>query len=186
MPNWCYNTVEVSHTDPEMMEKFKNGLKNGLMNEFVPCPQDLIDTVSGFVGDKQAELEAKQKANIEKYGYATWYEHNINEWGTKWDVDNIQAEEVDGVIHASFDTAWSPPIQFFEHLVNLGFDVKAMYYEPGMCFCGIYEDGSDDCYNLSDMNSDEVADTIPTELDEAFAISEQMADWEAENEEEDE
>jgi hypothetical protein len=183
MPNWCNNAIEVSHPNPVMMVKFKKGLEKGLMNEFIPCPQELIDTVSGFVGDKQDELEAKQKANIEKYGYATWYEHNINEWGTKWDVDSIQYDEADGVVQASFDTAWAPPIQFYEHLESVGFEVKAMYYEPGMAFCGIYQDGCDDSYNLSDMDADEVVATIPNELDEAFAISEQMADWENQNEE---
>lgn len=183
MPNWCNNVVEVSHSDPVMMVKFKKGLEKGLMNEFIPCPQELIDTVSGFVGDKQDELEAKQKANIEKYGYATWYEHNLNEWGTKWDVDSIEYDEADGVVQASFDTAWAPPIQFYKHLTEQGYIVKAYYYEPGMGFCGIFEDGFDDEYHIGDMNSEEVANSIPTELDEMFAISEQMADWEAQNEE---
>jgi hypothetical protein len=33
------------------------------------------------------------------------------------------------------------------------------------------------------MNALEVADTLPEELDEMFCISEQMAEWEADNEE---
>jgi hypothetical protein len=69
---------------------------------------------------------------------------------------------------------------------ELGFEVKAMYYEPGMCFCGIYEDGSDDYYEYNEMTAGEVADTLPTELDEEFGISDSMAEWEAEQEEDDE
>ena len=69
---------------------------------------------------------------------------------------------------------------------ELGFEVKAMYYEPGMAFAGLYEDGSDDYYGYSDMNAAAVADTIPTELDEEFCISGQMAEWEAEQEEDNE
>jgi hypothetical protein len=36
------------------------------------------------------------------------------------------------------------------------------------------------------MDSKEIADTLPAELDEAFGISESVAEWEAENAEEDE
>jgi hypothetical protein len=163
-----------------MMAKFKNGLKNGLMNEFIPIPTELAETTAQFGANVQ------EKLNIEKYGFASWYDFSIANWGTKWDVDNVQFSEDNGVIHASYDTAWSPPMEFYDHLVNEGFSVKVMYYEPGMCFCGVYQDGNDDTYDLSNMDSDEVMDTIPTELDEAFAISEQMADYEAENQEDDE
>ena len=58
-----------------------------------------------------------------------------------------------------------------------------MYYEPGMAFAGIWEDGNDDYYEYGDMNSTEVADTLPAELDEAFCISESMAEYEEENQE---
>ena len=33
------------------------------------------------------------------------------------------------------------------------------------------------------MESKEIADTLPVELDEAFGISEQVAEWEEENQE---
>jgi hypothetical protein len=47
-----------------------------------------------------------------------------------------------------------------------------------MCFAGIYDENGDDYYDLSDMNSAEVADTLPSELDEMFGISECMAEYE--------
>jgi len=59
-----------------------------------------------------------------------------------------------------------------------------MYYEPGLCFAGIYQDGDDEYYEYTDMSSEEVADLLPLELDETFSISEQIADWEEENEDE--
>jgi hypothetical protein len=73
-----------------------------------------------------------------------------------------------------------------ERLTEMGFGVKLYYYEPGMCFAGIWEDGNDDYYEYGDMSSDEVAETLPAELDEMFCISESMAEWEAENAENDE
>ena len=70
--------------------------------------------------------------------------------------------------------------------MDQGFSVRAYYHEPGMCFAGIWEDGCDDFYELNEMDSTEVADNIPSVLDEMFCISEDMAMWEEENKEEDE
>jgi hypothetical protein len=54
-----------------------------------------------------------------------------------------------------------------------------------MAFCGIYEGGYDDYYELgSYTDSSVVAESIPAELDEMFAIVENMQEWEAEMEEE--
>ena len=83
----------------------------------------------------------------------------------------------------SFDSAWSPPIAAYEKLTEMGFEIRAFYHESGMCFAGIWEDGFDDYYEYGDMNSLEAADTLPEELDEMFCISEQMAEWEHDNEE---
>jgi len=58
-----------------------------------------------------------------------------------------------------------------------------MYYEPGMAFAGIWEDGSDDFYEYGGMNSEQIAETLPEALDEAFCISESVAEWEEENKE---
>ena len=87
MPNWCNNGLTLEHKDSAMVQRAYDALREGrFLQEFIPCPQDLIDTVSGSVGEGQDALEAKQAANREKYGYATWYDYNVNEWGTKWDV----------------------------------------------------------------------------------------------------
>jgi hypothetical protein len=53
-----------------------------------------------------------------------------------------------------------------------------MYYESGMAFAGIYDNGDDDYYEFSGQNSSEVADMLPTELDSEFGISECMAEYE--------
>ena len=83
----------------------------------------------------------------------------------------------------SFDSAWSPPIDAYATLVEMGFSIRAYYYEPGMAFAGIWEDGCDDFYEYGGMNSEQIAESLPAELDEAFGISESAAMWEEENEE---
>ena len=192
MPNWCANTLELAHKDPAMIERARVAFNDGkLCNEFAPVPEDL-HIVAGCVSDEseQAKLEADTARNVEKYGYGNWYDYCVNEWGTKWDVggDGMTADVLeDGRLVMSFDSAWSPPLEFYGKMCDLGFSVRGYYYESGMCFAGIWEDHDDDFYDLSDCrDAQEVEDTLPTVLDEMFCISEYMREYEAENAEEEE
>ena len=191
MPNWCNNTLEITHEDPAMMARVKQAFADGrLLDEFVPVPKSL-HIVAGRVGDdndpKQIELEAQEKANLEAHGYTTWYDFCVNEWGTKWDVggnDYNEPQEIPDGLIMSFDSAWSPPVAAMEKFQDLGFSVRLYYYEPGMCFAGIYDENGDDYYELGGMNSEQVKEELPEALDEMFAISECMAEYEEENAEE--
>ena len=187
MPNWCNNTVEIYHEDPVMLERVRTAFNNGaLLAEFIPVPEELNIT-AGRSGDTEenAKIITAEESNRLKHGYSNWYDFCVSEWGTKWDVggDGAVPHDIDGGIMISFDSAWSPPIAAYEKLTEMGFEIRAFYHESGMCFAGIWEDGFDDYYEFSDMNALEVADTLPEELDEMFCISEQMAEWEADNEE---
>jgi hypothetical protein len=151
-------------------------------------PQDLTDTVSGFLGsgDEQKVLEAKTAANLEKYGYGNWYDYQIAKWGTKWDVtcDSVEIDE-DGLgFSGNFDSAWSPPVPIAEALAEQGFEVTLYYYEPGMGYCGKWEDGFDDYHEYSGETSATVRAAIGDDLDDMFGISESIAEYEAENPEE--
>jgi hypothetical protein len=186
MPNWCNNTLEITHSDPAMIERARSAFADGrLLDEFHPVPNDL-KIVAGRVGadDDQAQkdLVAQEQANRTKYGYANWYDWCVNEWGTKWDVggNGYEAQDIPNGLIMTFDSAWAPPVRAMEQLVDLGFDVRLMYYEPGMAFCGVWENNDDDYYEIGGMSSGAIAAMLPTELDEAFGISEQVAEYEAE------
>jgi hypothetical protein len=155
MPNWCDNTFEVSHKDPAMIKRFVDAFQAGrLCEEFIPNPA----------------------------GEWNW-DFSVENWGTKWDVGGddgfIEFDETSA--QGSFQSAWSPPMGLMPVLEGLGFTVKFMYYEPGMNFAGVYEDGIDECYELADT-ADEVEKQIPEELDEAFCIVENKRQWEEEEE----
>ena len=189
MPNWCSNHITVRGSNQKDIQRLADAFDNGeFCGTVVPMPEELNIT-SGFLGDPvaQAELEAKSKANIEKYGYANWYDFNVANWGTKWEIGgdgNTADREDDGLsFSAVFDSAWSPPIAICEALVEQGFEVTLYYYEPGMGFCGKWEDGIDDCIEYGNEKSDTVRAVIGDELDDMFGISESMAEYEAENEE---
>ena len=192
MPNWCSNHITVRGTNSAAIKRLADAFDAGeFCGTVVPMPEELNIT-SGFLGDPvaQAELEAKTKANLEKYGYANWYDFNVAKWGTKWEIggDGIEAErDEDGLgFSAPFDSAWSPPIGVAEALVEQGFEVVLYYYEPGMGYCGKWEDGCDEYYEYSGENSNTVRAAIGSDLDDMFGISESMAEYEAEQDEEEE
>jgi hypothetical protein len=165
-----------------MIVRAHEALNRGeLLQEFIPCPKELLDTESQF------NTNDAEKANLEKFGYGSWYDFNVANWGTKWDVGDASSEVMDAnTLKASFDTAWAPPIEAYARLEELGFEVEAFYYEPGMAFVGKYADGDDDCYEYGGYTSSTVRDAIGEELDDYFGISENMAEWEEENEEDEE
>ena len=191
MPNWCNNTLELAHKDPAMLIRARDAFnRQELLSEFIPVPESL-HIVAGCVGDpdEQAKLEADTARNLEVHGYGNWYDYQVNEWGTKWDVgaEGYEVEIENGGLTMSFDSAWSPPLEAYAKLEALGFEVRAYYYESGMCFAGVWEDGCDDFYDLSQCrNGDEVEDLLPTVLDEMFCISEGIREFQEENEEDEE
>jgi Ferredoxin-like domain in Api92-like protein len=190
MPNWCNNGITLRHADPAMIERVAKG-REGLLMEFLPCPAELTDTMAGSFGDteKQALLEAQEAENVKKYGYKNWYDWQIANWGTKWDfaLENFERPDANTVT-AAFDSAWAPPIEAYVKLCALGFIIEALYYEPGMAFCGKFvgdeNDYADDYYEFSGHDSTTIREAIGEEIDDYFGISDEMAQWEEENEDE--
>lgn len=166
MPNWCSNVVVISHIEPSKLDDIRNAVKvaaesNGgehFFNGLVPRPLSEADN---------------------------WYDWNVSNWGSKWDVEPQITEDTGDSITLTFESAWAPPIQFYNELVERDYEVRAFYDESGMAFAGVYDNGDDQCFQYGDMTADEISDYLPEELDEMFAISEQKADWESENEEDD-
>ena len=192
MPNWCNNYLVLEHEDPEMINRAKKAYAEGkLLAEFVPVPDDL-HIVAGRVGSdedqKQKDLVAQEEVNVAKHGYANWYDYCVNEWGTKWDVggDDMLTEDGPNALRMSFDSAWAPPVAAMEKFQDQGFRVKLIYWESGMCFCGLYDENGDDYFDYTDMSADEVEANINPEIDECMCIVENLRDWEEENREEEE
>ena len=175
MPNWCNNTVTIQHNDPAKIAALSEAIQNGDFCKFVkPIPEALKDTTA-------PNSDANAKALIEEYGYSDWYDYCVNEWGTKWDVSDEGGLDIDGdTITFSFDSAWAPPIGIYEQLAADGYEVDAMYHEPGMCFVGRFIGGEDFCIGYEDESSDTVREAIGEELDDYYGISEQLAEYEDE------
>jgi len=190
MPNWCNNTLVIKHQDPAMITRAMKAFVEGkFLNEFVPIPESLHIT-SGRCGaddnPEQIALEAAQKSNIEVYGYKDWYDFSVNEWGTKWDVGDSDGinEVTENSLTVYFDSAWAPPLAAYDKIAELGFEIEALYDEPGMAFCGRWTNASgDEYFEYGGMSSDQAEQELPKELNETFSIAENIAMMEAEQEE---
>ena len=176
MPNWCANSLKIKPLTEEAKQTFvkiKAELEKGqecrLFNALIPMPQELIDTVCGSVAEaERAAHEAQMQANIEKYGYPTWYEFANAKWGTKWEACEPNHEEnKDGSVTIWFDTAWSPPMPIYEKLEEVGFEVEATYCEQGVGYAGWYAAGEDNEYSISFYDEDD-EDCNDIEKMEAF------------------
>jgi hypothetical protein len=176
----------LEHDDPAMIQRAFDALERGeFLQEFIPVPEQL-KIVAGCVGDpdEQKKLEADTARNLEELGYGNWYDFCVGEWGTKWDCGEQGASDIHPggkMLHTFFDTAWSPPVNAYERLVEMGFRVEAMYYEPGMGYAGRFDSSGDEEISLEGMSADDIEREYP-ELDEAFGISECMREYEEDEE----
>ena len=189
MPNWCNNTLYLSHDDDSMIQRVEDAYRaDKLISEFYPCPQELHETIAGRAGDNESYaqrlLEFKQKLNLEFFGAKDWYDWQVSHWGTKWDIggNGGDSDRQQNRIRISFVSAYTPPTGFYDKLLELGFSVSAYYYESGCCFCGQYSEGVDECYDING-DSEWVKENIPEVIDLEFGISEDMFYWEEEEKE---
>ena len=142
MPNWCFNHLTVSvhnESGKKLVQAFKPDHAQGEeeaspFTALYPCPDELMATTANFSNDSP-----EKKANIEKYGHADWYSWRLANWGTKWDAADICfLEENEECVQIRFDSAWSPPTEFFEWYAKENPDVVFLnqYDEEGMGFEG--------------------------------------------------
>jgi hypothetical protein len=178
-----------------MMKRVVKGYnQNRLLDEFIPVPLELKEGAMNTSElmkirnwEYKKELDkVREELNRKYFGYKDWYDYCVSEWGTKWDIGRDGAPTMfikdikDKTVTFYFNSAWSFPSGAYEKLVDMGFSIKAYYFEGGMGFCGIWENGSDDYYSI-EGNSEWVKNNIPQEIDREFCISESMAEWESEN-----
>jgi hypothetical protein len=192
MPNWCNNSVFFRHDDPAQIDRLIEAFNaERLFTEFVPCPPALkAETPIGE--DYNERVAAKEAANLAEYGHKDWYSWSMENWGTKWDASTGEWNDADRTnenqVGLSFDTAWQPPVVFYEKMTELGFKVDAFYLEEGQGFVGKYTstDG-DESFNFD--GSEDLED-IPDDIREFWDLD-TICEWRdaddepAEEEEED-
>jgi len=179
MPNWCYNNVDITATTEEgkaLLERVSRAeAADGFFGMFLPLPEILRDTVSPTPDNLDS---VQRQVMIAQTGHTNWYDWQVANWGTKWDIDPV-SEDFDGVtLSLSFDSAWAPPVQFYEYLREQGFEVSANYYEPGMAYAGEWVNGEDfmidDVYALARLETSELSEQEYNILDQ-FGVYDDLA-----------
>lgn len=153
MPNYCENRVKFTAPDEEMASKLSLAIKSGkLFSEFIETPSDITD--NGAILD--------------------W---RVRNWGTKWEPIDLFDFDQEGLeFNLEFFTAWSPPIPFYDKLLELNFEVEAYYNEPGIGYCGQYHSGCEDTFKYDDISEGKV----PNEIIEMFDLADTEIDEEDE------
>jgi len=195
MPNWCNNQVEISGPKKviDQIQKIvdENHIKDdndpnipedqGLLDWMCPMPKELRTTQAD--GTERKDL-------LEKYGHSDWYGWANDNWGTKWDIHEFYGftRKNESTIEFGFDTAWAPALTAFETWLAKNDDcsVKCTYYEPGCDFAGVWDNGHDQCIEISKSapkgSQDRFWNTqLGKTLDDYFGIVESMAQYEADH-----
>ena len=196
MPNWCNNNITITGPKKiiDKIEKIAksedHNAEDGLLNYFHPMPKELRDTTADG---------SKDEAMIKNHGFSDWYGWAVENWSTKWDIHEFYGDNCDrnyinedeSEISFGFDSAWAPPIGAYDKFINENSNVsiRATYYEGGCDFMGIWDNGIDDCWTIADTAPKGSTDkfwktSAGKELDDLYGISENMAEYEAQQEEE--
>ena len=151
MPNWCYNRITIygdSETEAKLKEIEAIFEKENPFNEIYPIPDfPNIPNEKGELPKLKQHFNPDGSLFYETYNFPDgknddrWYMWCVNNWGTKWDVGDVDIEYEDSeILSLEFDTAWSPPEGIMEKLrekyPELSF--QCFYDEPGMECAGYY------------------------------------------------
>ena len=122
MPNWCYNNIEILG-EPKVIKRLSAMLDVASNKK----KENFFETLIGV----------DEKETTDSLENGGWYNHNIDRYGTKWDLSYEDIVVDDDSIVLNTESAWSPPIEGMR-ILSAMYDVSvSMYYEePGADFCG--------------------------------------------------
>ena len=180
MPNWCYNSVMVSAKTEAELEEFIKFCKQthhahdftpftderveypdaqGVFWNFITPPEEIREEYFGRqprYSDSLPTSDPNWWAQVEERRKVSnhWYDWNITNWGTKWDI--IFDEHTETTIEPAtvgegyqmfwyFETAWSPAVPVYDKMSEMYPNLEFNYEitEEGNHFAGtlVYKDG---------------------------------------------
>lgn len=77
------------------------------------------------------ELAKKYHENFQEFGFISWYEWRIQNWGTKWNAMPYDEDFEETENEIRFSTAWSPPIGIVRILASRfpKIDFEIVYFD---------------------------------------------------------
>lgn len=136
MPNWCYNHLDISGGDVSAIKAQLNTAFEVEHDSFNSETREMQRKMFKYSNPvfafwnivKPTDLEAYHKqpdhtvpiADQLMFAGDHWYDWNIRNWGTKWDVavgdedkypETELTDEGEAFLGYRFNTAWSPPVE---------------------------------------------------------------------------
>jgi hypothetical protein len=150
--------MTITHADPQMVQRAADAWnRDEFLQEFIPMPKEIEDSAStGQMPD--------------------WWHWRVANWGVKWDLGKgeygQEAVVKNGSFSVGFESPWSPPVEAYKKMVEMGFKIEAYYFEGGIGFCGSFIE-YDNEYSLEGLTPAQIRKRIPSKLNKMFGI----ADW---------
>ena len=139
MPNWCSNNLIVKGPKKDL-DAFKATL-NQKDEKGEVTPFSFAQTVPPPANMLTGSLSMEDRQKAKDTGIPTWYDWNIENYGTKWDACEARVKVTPLRVNVWFDTAWAPPLAWLKNVSvkfpNLIFTLA--YNECGMSFYGVAE-----------------------------------------------
>ena len=115
MPNWCNNGITITGPKDKIQALYQEIKgKDKFLDVMVPMPTALRDTTSPPYPKDSPHYKPQPYVD----GYNNWYDWCVNNWGTKWDINDeglVFEDTEDGyaTISGGFESAWAPPIDAY-------------------------------------------------------------------------
>jgi len=146
MPNDMWNVLRLKHVDhSQIVRAAKAVLQNADAEAALLVGETVLPELGQWRPPPSAFLDAAWSCNMLFKEFLVPVPDESrdslrNVWGTsKYPYSGKLVKFEDNLLIVRFDTAWSPPTRFFEHLThNWGFIVSAVFFEPNMDIAGIY------------------------------------------------
>jgi hypothetical protein len=167
MPNWVFTTASVHGSAAKIVEfrekarqpyntyyedwqtkEVKEQQREGdlLFWNFVQ-PENKQAYFGDAHGTKPEGYESwsseKRLAHDLKFSGQGWYDWNVTNWGTKWEVDATLEQDEPEFLEYRFDTAWSPAEEAFRAMVEQHPDLSFSFYCEEEQGWGVEYDGTD-------------------------------------------
>ena len=134
MPNWCQNRVSFYSDNEQDISKLKSIFESDEpFNTIVPAPdwkttpndQGELPVLREMKSPKTGEVFYKTYDFPDGTNDDRWYSWNLANWGTKWELAEVECEHHDSnSLECEFETAWSPPEEIFYALRQMFEDVS--------------------------------------------------------------
>ena len=166
MPNWCYNSLSLNHSDDEYLQQVGKQLLSVINKDnLVSMDYEMLDdkVVISLFDILCPNYDIKQ------------FRPNIS---------HIDVDSKTHTIRIVFDTAWMPPIEMYNHLLNNDWIIDALYHEPNSEFCGSFTNEKGDEMYEYDSNDKSSYNNLPVAILDFTCLLDDQTEYNTEDEDE--